>query len=723
MDVTTELEGADALELAPGSRSFRLRDMYWSGTHEAALHTKRIVGCGEDTLVRHALDFAALLEASEPFIQNDELIVGACLATPAVGSQLDLGHYDPHFPPNHGTLLRMGLAGIRDHARTRAAQETDPARHDFLEAVAIAYDAACRYIERYARRAAEMAAREVDPRRRDELARIAAVCDELAAGPPSSFHAALQLFQFTRIFGASGCIGRFDQWMVPFYERDVAAGILTPQEAQELLECLFIKLNQFGTALVGPHYDAPSSWGWDSEHDVDAQVSAAVAGPDGDGIVELHRNDSMRNMTLGGQTSDGKDACNELTIMCLRAAARLMLPEPKVNVRLYPGSPHHLLRACCRVLAKGLNALAIYNDDVAIPALLRLGIPLEDARDYCNDGCQELIVGGKTFTRFAVHDALLALRETVEDGAKDGYSTFQDVMGSFKAHLLRFTPAAPRGDGPITFPFFAASVDDCLEKASPTGARYSIWGSILGEVGNAADGLAAIEQFIYQDRVLSWADLASALEADYRGCEPLRQMLRNRAPKYGNDLDAVDHIAKEIAEYYCDAVQGNGRNREGHGPKEAAGFMLFIIQYKSLIPATPDGRRKGDPVATSLSPAVGMDRSGPTAALKSASKIDLTRASYGSVLDLALNRSVVRDEEGFVKFVSLIESFLTLPSTATLQVNMLDRETLLRARQDPDSPLYRTLIVRVWGFSAVFVELSPALQDHVLARTEHGLGP
>ena len=722
MDSMTAFGRVDALELAPGSRSFRLREMCWSGTHEAAVHRRRIVGCGEDTLVGHAKDFAVLLEASELFIQDDEWIVGGCLATPEEGSEFDLGQYDPHFPPNYGILLSVGLAGIRDNAQERAAGETDPDRRDFLEAAAIAYDAACGYVAKYARCAAEMAARETDPRRRDELGRIAAVCDELASGPPSSFHAALQLVQFTRILGASGCIGRFDQWMVPFYERDLAAGSTTQHEAQELLECFLIKLNQFGTALVGPHYDAPFCWGWGSEHDVDEQVSAAVVGPDGDGVVELHRNDSMRNMTLGGQTPKGEDACNELTMMCLRAAARLMLPEPKVNVRLFQGSPHHLLRACCRVLAKGLNALAVYNDEVAIPALMRLGIALEDARDYCNDGCQELIVGGKTFTRFTIHNALPALREMVLSRADDGYPTFQDLMESFKAHLLQFTPAEPRGAGAITFPFFAASIDDCLQKASPTGARYSIWGSILGEVGNVADGLAAIEQFIYKDHVLSWADLVSALEADYQGCEPLRQMLRNRAPKYGNDVEPVDRIAKEIVEFYCDAVQANGHNRPGPGPKEAAGFMLFILQYKNLIPATPDGRRQGDPVATSLSPAVGMDRNGPTAVLQSAAKIDLTKASYGSVLDLALHASIVQDEEGFDKFVSLVARFLTLPATATLQVNVIDRDTLLKARENPDGPQYRTLIVRVWGFSAVFVELSPALQDHVLSRTEHGLG-
>jgi len=719
MDFTKALESRDELELVPSSRSFRLREMCWNGTHEAALHKRRIVGCGEHTLVGHARDFAALLEASEPFIQSDELIIGGCLPTPEEGSDFDLGLYDPHFPPNHGTILAVGLAGMRDKARQRAARETDPDRREFLEAVAIAYDAACGYVEKHARCAAAMAVHEADPHRRDELERIAAVCDELAARPPSSFHAALQLVQFTRIMGASGCIGRFDQWMYPFYERDVAAGTMTQQEAQELLECSFIKLNQFGTSLMGPFYDPPMCWGW-SEHEADAQTAALLAGTDD--VVELHRNDSMRNMTLGGQTPRGEDACNELTIMCLRAAARLMLPEPKVNVRCFQGSPHHLLRACCRVLVKGMNTLAVYNDDVAIPALTRLGIPPEDARDYCNDGCQELIIGGRSFTRFTVHDALLALRETVLSGAGDGHPTFQDVMQGFKAHLHRFTPAEPRDDGPITYPFIAASVDDCLQKASPTGARYSIWGSILGEVGNAADGLAAIEQLIYKDRALSWADLTSAVEADYQGHEPLRQMLLNRVPKYGNDIDSVDRIAKEIAEYYCDAVQGNGRNQEGYGPKEAAGFMLFIIQYKNLIPATPDGRRQGDPVATSLSPALGMDRNGPTAALKSASKIDLTRASYGSVLDLAMNRSLVQDEERFDKFVSLVNSFLTLPSTATLQVNMIDRDTLLKARENPGAPQYRTLIVRVWGFSAVFVEHSPALQDHVLSRTEHRLG-
>jgi formate C-acetyltransferase len=367
--------------------------------------------------------------------------------------------------------------------------------------------------------------------------------------------------------------------------------------------------------------------------------------------------------------------------------------------------------------------LAIFNDDVAIPALTRLGIPIEDARDYCNDGCSELIIDGRSFSRFQIHDSLSALNETVQHAETHAYPTFHDVIQDFRSRVLSFVPDGTWGDGAITFPYFAASIDDCLREASPAGARYSIWGSILAEVGNTADGLAAIKKFIYDDGVLTWHDLVSAIEANYEGYERLRQMLRNRAPKYGNDKDAVDEIAKEVAEYFCDSVHERAHNQVGYGSKHAAGLMLFYVQLQNGLPASPDGRRQGEPVASSLSPSLGMDRNGPTAILRSASKIDLTKASFGSVLDIALHSSIVHDEERFDKFVSLIDCFLKLPSTSTLQVNFVDRDTLQKARENPNAPQYRTLIVRVWGFSAVFVELSPALQEHVLTRTEHKLGP
>jgi len=685
-------------EREPEGRSYRLREMYWARTHDAALCRAAVAGCGDGSLVGHARDFAALLAASEPFIQPGELIVGCCLALPEDEDGLDLGYYNPHYPPGYALLLERGLPGIRDTARARLRTETDPEKREFLRAVAISYDAACGYVLKYARQARAMAAAEPDPARRADLQRIAAVCDELATAPPGSFHAALQLVQFTRLFGGHGSIGRFDQWLYPFYRGDVASGRLTPGEALELIECLFIKLNYFADVTQAQR-----------------ERMRPITG------VYQVNNDTLRNIALAGQTPDGRDACNELTYLCLAASAHLMLPEPKLNVRFFEGSPPRLLEACCRLLSRGANVLAVFNDEVVIPGLLRLGIPLEDARDYCNDGCSELIIGGKSTIRFCVHDALPLLNETVMRAKGRPFSCFKDVIADYKSRLTRFMPRNHGRVDPVTFPYFAATIEDCLDRASPSGVRYCIHGSILAQVGNVADGLAAIQKLIYQDRALTWGELAAALRADFEGYEPLRQMLRNRAPKYGNDVDGVDAIAREIAEWFCDGVHARASNPRGRGPKRAAGLMCFGIQHKRHLPASVDGRRQGDPTASSFSPAVGMDRSGPTAVLRSVSKVDLTKASHGSVLDLALHTSVMRGQEALSKLAALIGAFLSMRGTATLQVNVIDREALLRARADPTAPEYRTLIVRVWGFSAVFVELPEALQDHVLARTEHGL--
>ncbi len=247
-------------------------------------------------------------------------------------------------------------------------------------------------------------------------------------------------------------------------------------------------------------------------------------------------------------------------------------------------------------------------------------------------------------------------------------------------------PEGPMERYAITFPFFAATIEDCLTEASPFGARYPIYGSILAEVGNAADSLAAIEQLIYKEQTITWAEWISALEVDYAGQEVLRQRLLHRTPKYGNDDDRVDHLVVEIAEFFCDGVHDRGENHIGSGPKWAAGLMCFGIHQKSALPASPDGRRMGDPCANSFSPAVGMDRSGPTAVLKSVSKVDLTKASHGSVLDMALYAQTLTGDEEMRKFESLIEVFLDLPCTATLQMNIIDRDTLLKARECPDDP-------------------------------------
>jgi pyruvate-formate lyase len=679
------------LDIDQDSRTYRLRQMYWDKTHEEGIVSKKVIGCGEDTLVGHARDFATLLDASAPFIQAKELIIGCCLAIPEDRTLIDLGFYDPHYPPGHAILLQKGLTGIRDEAKSRLETETDQKKREFLQAVEISYNAALSYVEKNAAHAEEMAAAEPNPLRREELDRIARVCHELATEPPSSFHAALQLVQFTRVFGGYGCIGRFDQWLYPFYKAEIERGEITREDAQELLECFFVKLNHFA--------------------DVNEVAHRTYLSVD---------NDSLRNISLAGQTPDGVDACNELTYACLEASAKLMLPEPKLNVRFFDGSPPELVRECCRVLAKGANVLAIFNDEVVIPAVSRLGIPIEDARDYCNDGCSEIIMGGKGTIHFKVHNALPLLNDMVLQANDSSYETFEDVMADYKARLTQLMPEDHGERLATTNPYFAAGIEDCLAEASPAAARYDINGSILAQVGNAADGLAAIKKFIFEDDAFGWTDLIDAMKSNFDKHEQMLQMLRNRGPKYGNDIDYVDEIVKEIAEYFCDGIHERADNPAGPGPKRAAGFMSFGIHRKSDFPASPDGRRQGDPTANSFSPSVGMDRSGPTAVLSSLAKIDLTKASHGSVLDLALHSSIVQGTDALEKFAAMVTASLKMKSVATLQLNIIDRETLLKARANPNAPEFKTLIVRVWGFSAVFVELPTELQDHVISRTEHG---
>jgi formate C-acetyltransferase len=238
-------------------------------------------------------------------------------------------------------------------------------------------------------------------------------------------------------------------------------------------------------------------------------------------------------------------------------------------------------------------------------------------------------------------------------------------------------------------------------------------------MANVADGLAAIQRFIFEERSLTWDELIAALDDNYDGHERLRQKILHRAPKYGNDDDEVDALIQELAEFFCDELHARTANPLGPGGKAAAGFMTFGLHGRLGLPASPDGRRQGEHIANSFSPALGRDQRGPTAVLKSVGKVDLRKASHGSVLDLAFHTSALRGENGLRKFMAFVDTFLKMPCSTTLQINTIDRDLLLQAREDPTNPAYRTLIVRVWGWSGVFVELHPDLQQHVLERTEH----
>ena len=465
------------------SRIFRLREEYWRGTPGTFIPSASIGPSERPGLEGYAENFAMRLDASAPAVQPDDLLAGVALAPiPGDRGEFPLGEYDPHYPPGHIKLLREGFAGIRDRAREKLVEETAPEKRDFLEAVMIAYDAACRYAQRSGDHARTLAQDETNAGRREELEQIAAACDEIAGGPPTSFQAALQTFWFTHMFGGRGSIGRFDQWMYRFYRADIDAGVLTQEEAQELLENLWVKLNYFSG-----------------------------------------NNDSLRNIALGGQTPEGEDACNELTYMALAATTRLKMPEPKLNLRLFSGSPPELLSAGCRTIGLGLSQPSIFNDEVAVPALVNIGIPIEVARDYCNDGCSELVIGNVGTSGFGVVGMIPVFDETVREAAAGNYDTFDQVMENFKQRLTNFMPEGPKGVRAVTHPFFAASIEDCLEKASPEGIRYTIFSRIPSQLAHVADGLVAIRRYIYEYRSLTWDELISALDDNYEGHELIRQ--------------------------------------------------------------------------------------------------------------------------------------------------------------------------------------------------------
>lgn len=676
-DVCAEARApADEPSLSPRVRA--LREMYWAGTHKAWVEPRTVEGCGDGSLTGRARDFAALLDATPVGIQEHELLAGVCPVWVGAGGSADPGYYNPHYPPGHHNLLRLGFAGIRERAE-RLKSESNPAKRDFLNAIALAYGAACRFAERMGRHVCTEAER-TPGERGAELARIADVCLELATGPPRSFHAALQAFWFAFLFGGRGCIGRFDQWLWPFLECDLSGGRLSEHAARELLQSLWVKLNAF-------------------------------AG----------NNDSLRNVSLAGQTRDGREGCNALTFMCIEATEALRLPEPKINVRFHRGSPPELLTACCRCLRKGLSQPAIYNDEVALPALARAGVPAEDAREYCNDGCEEIILGGKCTSQFSVFDTLPLLNETLLRAETEPYASFKAVVDDLKGRLTRWMPDDTGPVQAVTHPFFAASIDDCLEAASPLGARYHLTGNIIAETANVADGLAAIKRLVFEEQRVSWQELIDAVRADYEGREALRQMILGRAPKFGNDDDYVDALATEVAESFLDGVMQHAGNGQGPGCKRMSGLMSFGLQKKQQLAASPDGRRQGDNTANSYSPAPGRDRSGPTAVLNSVGKLDATKAPFGVTLDLALHTSALDGPQGAAKLEALVRTFLAKPCCTTLQLNVIDRATLLRAQADPTNAEYRTLIVRVWGFSAAFPELIPELQAHVIERKEHEL--
>jgi formate C-acetyltransferase len=601
-----------------------------------------------------------------------------------------------HLQAGNPRLVEHGWTGLKEMAEIRTAG-IDPStpkgtkQTSFLRSVIIVLDALRNFALRYSNLAARGAKAETDPGRKAELLKISEVCRNITERPPETFHEALQIHWLTHLANhtqGAHQMGRFDQYLWPFLERDLETSRLTSEAAQELLDSLWFKYASFT--------------------DVDA--------------------DNLQNIILGGQTPYGGDATNPLSHMCLDATDRLGLIDPKVSVRIHRGTPEEFLRKTCEIIAKGVAHPGVYNDEAVIPSLIESGIPLEDARDYTNDGCSEILVQGKTNPwAYEARVKLLTCLESVTERLEE-YETFEEVMVALMEELTLAVTMATSTTNLIQAatplispnPLISATVGDCIEKAldlTEGGAVYNTSAVCATGVADTADGLAALKKLVYEEGAVGKGELVEALRNDFEGQERIRLMLLNRAPKFGNDDDYVDSLAAELVEHLSAEVSKHGNPRGG---KYILGLFSYgmYIGHGLVTGATPDGRKAGAFISPNFSPAPGRDRKGPFAALKSTTRVDPMLTPNGTALDLTLHPSTLRGPRGVEKLMGFLKTFMELGGLQ-VQFNVADAAVLREAQAEPEK--HRNLTVRLWGFPAYFVRLPREFQDHIITRTDHAL--
>jgi formate C-acetyltransferase len=628
-----------------------------------------------------------------------------------------------HITVDYERVLKKGFLGLK----AEVADELKKINYEdrgclkkihLLRAMAICCDAAIRFAERYAEAAAQLASAESDPVRRAELEKISEICRWVPAHPARIFHEALQSFWFVHLIlnleTNSYAIGpgRFDQYVYPYYQADIDAGRLTREQAWELLACLWIKFNELTVVKEGGT----------------AKASTTYA--------------DFQNLNLGGQTAEGLDATNELSYLCLEVTSQLKLPQPQTSVLISEKTPDRFLLKACEVIRMGFGLPAVFNDDEKVQALLHKGKTLKDARLGGINGCVELNVQGKDnmassgylnmpkCLELALNDGINPVTGT-RLGPKTGnprdFTSFDQLMAAFRLQLVHAVELKTTYDGiarqvyaefcPV--PFTSLLMSDCLEKGRDYhdgGAHYNLPLICGVGTGSMADSLVAIKKLVYDDRKVSLEELVAALRANFVGYERLRQMLLNRAPKWGNGDKYVDTIAHDVVDLFCDVLE-NHRNAEG--VPYAANMIPTTthIWFGALTGATPDGRLAGTALSEGISPVQGMDRTGPTAVVSSMARLDHARCC-GTLLNMKFHPSALSRQEGLHKFAHLIRTYFSLGGHH-MQFNVVSAETLRAAQAHPEE--YKTLIVRVAGYSDYFVRLSRDLQDEIISRTEHGL--
>jgi len=622
-----------------------------------------------------------------------------------------------HMLVNHQRVLERGLLAIIEEAGRKRQEAGDKAQRDFYEAAQIAGRAVISWANRYADEA-ERLANGATGSRRDELLAIAEACRRVPAQPAQTFQEALQSVLFMHYavqiesWESAISLGRIDQFLYPVYRAEMEAGQLSREGVLELLACFYIKLS----------HSIPL---------FDADVTLAFSGLT-----------NFANTVIGGLDGEGNDATNDLSYLMLEAMNRVRTPQPNFGVRLHKQAPREFRDAIVQAVADGIGNLQLFNDEVVVASLTNRDVPLEEARDYGIIGCVEQAVPGKSFT--SSDAALLNLPLCLELALNNGrgrlfsdqlgpptgdprsFTRIEDVIEAFRSQVEHIVGQVVEGLGGLAqahaeqrpVPLASSLTDDCLTRGldlTAGGARYNFTGVQGVGVAIVGDSLAAIDRLVFDQKRIAMEELLAALDTDFEGRESLRQMLLNKAPKYGNDDDYADRFARLAAEIYCRAVEKH-RNFRGGWYSPGLYSVTTHVAFGLMVGATPDGRHAGETLSQGISPAHGRDRSGPTAGLKSAAKVDHTLVSNGLALIQMLSLGASARKHASDVLGGLLEAYFALGGQE-LQWNLVDRATLLAAQQDPEA--YRGLVVRVAGYSALFTDLNRVVQDELIARTEH----
>lgn len=627
-------------------------------------------------------------------------------------------HAQGHICPDCARWLKLGPCGLRRQAEERAGQ-AEGAEKDFYEAVAIVMEGAAAFMERYAALLRHMADEEADAAKKAELQAVAANCAAIAGRPPESFHEAVQSLWFLFVIlqmesnASSFSPGRLDEILIPFYKKDMESGSLTEAAALEIMECLWLKFNQI-VYMRNAH---------------SAKFFAGF--PIG------------FNIAIGGQDAEGGDYANEVSFLCLKAQEHLGLPQPNLSVRLHEHTGDRLLKEAIRVVSLGSGMPQFFNDKAIIPALMELGIEKADARDYAIVGCVELTTQGNNLgwsdaAMFNLNKALeLALnggrclltgKQLAPDyGSLTDYESYSDLEDVLRRYIDEFMEKMIKACEQVEkahidllpTPFLSAVIDGCMEKGvdvTAGGAVYNLSGVQMIQVANLADSLAAIKQLVYDEKLVSRRELLDALRKNFAGYDVLRARLLNKVPKYGNDVAWVDEIGVKWARYFRQRI-GTYKNYRGGRYHTGMYTVSAHVPMGENVGASPDGRMAGQPLADGgMSPVYGRDITGPTAVLKSVSKLDKELTTNGGLLNMKFLPEFFSTESGINKFAAFLRTFVDL-EIPHIQFNVVRKEDLLAARENPEQ--YRSLTVRVAGYTAYFTELADELQEEIIARTSY----